>query len=69
MERVISRHRQNAYCKINEELVTMYLEIGEYLSDKVASKKPGYKVIETIVEKIKKRIRYLRASKKLAFLG
>lgn len=53
---VISKHRQNAYRKINEELVTMYWEIGEYLSGKVTSEKWGSKVIETITEGIKKHI-------------
>ena len=42
--------------KINEELVTMYWEIGEYLSGKVTSEKWGSKVIETIAEGIKKHI-------------
>lgn len=51
---VISKHRQNAYRKINEELVTMYWEIGEYLLGKVVSEKWGAKVIETIAEGIKK---------------
>ena len=26
---VIKRHRENAYRKVNEELVTMYFEIGK----------------------------------------
>ena len=49
---VIKRHRENAYRKVNEELVTMYFEIGKYLSEKVASKKWGAKVIENISEEI-----------------
>lgn len=57
---VISKHRQNAYRKINEELVTMYWEIGEYLSGKVASEKWGSKVIESIAEGIKKTYPTLR---------
>ena len=32
---LIEKHRENAYRKINEELVTMYYEIGKYLSDKL----------------------------------
>ena len=51
---VIKRHRQNAYRKINEELVTMYFEIGKYLSEKVTSEKWGTKVIDNIAREIRK---------------
>ena len=51
---VIKRHRENAYRKVNEELVTMYFEIGKYLSEKVASEKWGAKVINNIAEEIKR---------------
>ena len=50
----INRHRENAYRKVNEELVTMYFEIGKYLSERVASKKWGAKVIENIAQEIKR---------------
>ena len=46
--KVIETHRENAYRKVNEELVTMYYEIGKYLSEKVASEKWGSKVIDNI---------------------
>ena len=49
---VIKRHRENAFRKVNEELVTMYFEIGKYLFEKVASKKWGAKVIENIAKEI-----------------
>lgn len=32
---IIQNHRQNAYRKINEEMVIMYYEIGQYLSKKL----------------------------------
>lgn len=51
---VIKRHRENAYRKVNEELVMMYFEIGKYLSEKVASEKWGTKVIKNIAEEISK---------------
>lgn len=40
---LIEAHRQNAYRKVNEELVTMYYEIGAYLSNKVNNEKWGIK--------------------------
>ena len=50
--KMIETHRENAYRKINEELVTMYYEIGKYLSEKVASEKWGSKVIDNIANGI-----------------
>ena len=50
--KVIETHRENAYRKVNEELVTMYYEIGKYLSEKVASEKWGSKVIDNMAREI-----------------
>ena len=50
--KLIETHRENAYRKVNEELVTMYYEIGKYLSEKVASEKWGSKVIDSIAREI-----------------
>lgn len=60
MKRIVCRHCQNAYRKINEELVTMYWEIGEYLSGKVASKKRGSKAISLISKWIKRKYPVLK---------
>lgn len=49
---LIDTHRQNAYRKINEELVTMYFEIGSYLSNKVKNEKWGSKTIEILAKYI-----------------
>lgn len=50
---LIQKHRENAYRKINEELVTLYYEIGKYLYAKVKNEKWGSKVVEDIANKIK----------------
>ena len=52
---LIEKHRENAYRKINEELVTMYYEIGKYLSEKVESEKWGSKVIDNIAKSISEK--------------
>jgi len=52
---LIETHRKNAYRKINEELVTMYYEIGKYLSHKVSNEKWGNKVIDNIADEINKQ--------------
>lgn len=51
---VIKRHRENAYRRINQELVSMYWEIGKHLSEKVNEKKWGAKVIEATAREIKR---------------
>ena len=50
---LIETHRQNAYRKINEELVSLYYEVGKYLSEKVTREKWGTKVIENLAHDIK----------------
>ena len=57
---IIQNHRQNAYRKINEELVTMYFEIGKYLSEKVKSEDWGSKAIDKLVLTIKSQYPYLK---------
>ena len=52
---LIEKHRENAYRKINEELVTLYYEIGKYLSEKVESEKWGSKVIDSIAKSINEK--------------
>ena len=52
---IIQNHRQNAYRKINEELVMMYYEIGQYLSKKVNAGEYGEGVISKIANKIKEQ--------------
>ena len=52
---LIEKHRENAYRKINEELVTMYYEIGKYLSEKVESEKWGSKVIDSIAKSVNEK--------------
>lgn len=60
----INRHRNNAYRKINEELVTMYYEIGKCLSDRVKKEKWGSKVIENISKEIKNLLPTIRGFEK-----
>ena len=51
----IQNHRQNIYRKINEELVMMYYEIGQFLSQKVNAGEYGDGVISKIASKIKEQ--------------
>ena len=57
---IIKNHRQNAYRKINEELVSMYYEIGRYLSKKVEAEHWGSKTIDNLVITIKSQYPHLK---------
>ena len=61
---IIQEHRINAYRKINEELVAMYYEIGEYLSKKVNSGEYGDGVILRIANHIAKEYPTLKGFSK-----
>jgi len=50
--KLIDTHRENAFRKVNEELVMMYYEIGSYLSNKIKNEKWGSKIIENIAMQI-----------------
>ncbi len=49
---LIEMHKQNAYRKINEELVLLYYEIGKFLYDKVNNKVWGSKTIDNLAKYI-----------------
>ena len=51
--KLIETHRERVYRKINEELVTMYFEIGSLLYAKVKSGQWGEKIIEQIATAIR----------------
>ena len=49
---IISQSRQNALKKVNEELINMYLRVGEYLSKESAKASFGDAYIDSIAEEI-----------------
>ena len=57
---IIHSHRQNAYRKVNEELVAMYYEIGGYLSQKIKLGEWGSKTIDNLVNEIKGQYPHLK---------
>ena len=61
---VIEAHRKIAFQKVNEELITMYYEIGKYLSKKIKEEKWGSKVIENISKEIKNKYPTLKGFEK-----
>lgn len=55
LTKIVETHRDNAYRKVNEELVSMYYEIGRELSKLVKAEKWGSKVITNIASELEKR--------------
>ena len=49
---IIENARENAYRKVNEELISMYWRVGEYLSTESAKASFGDAYIDSIAEEI-----------------
>lgn len=47
---IIETRRQNAYVKVNEELILMYWDFGKYVSELTKNSKHGEKCILQIVD-------------------
>ncbi len=62
--KIIQAHRHNVYRKINEELVTMYYEIGEYISKKLKQEKWGSGAIDRLVGTINKEFPDMKSMSK-----
>ncbi|PID67063.1 MAG: hypothetical protein CR959_02135 [Fusobacteriales bacterium] len=52
--KIIEKTKKRVYSKVNEELVLMYMKIGEYLSEKILLSKYGDKIIDDLALFIKK---------------
>ena len=52
--RIIETARDNAYVRVNEEMITMYRNIGRFLSDKVQEASYGDGYIDSLAEYIQK---------------
>ena len=46
---MIERRKNNAYRKVNEELILLYFEIGKYLSELIDNSSYGDKIIDKSV--------------------
>jgi predicted nuclease of restriction endonuclease-like (RecB) superfamily len=51
--KMIEKRRENAYRKVNEEIVSLYWEIGEYLSNQVENSSYGESIIKKMANFIK----------------
>ena len=51
---MIETRRNNAYRKVNEELIGLYWDFGKYISEKVNDSKWGDKIVDKLVEFMKR---------------
>ena len=52
---MIEIRRNNAYKKVNEELISLYLDFGKYISEKVNNGEWGDKIVEKLTEFMKRK--------------
>ncbi|MBP3255023.1 MAG: DUF1016 family protein [Clostridia bacterium] len=52
--KMIETRRNNAYRKVNEELIALYWDFGQYISEKVQDSNWGDKIIDKLVEFMKR---------------
>ncbi len=51
---MIETRRENAYKKVNEELISLYWDFGEYISEKVNDANQGDKIVDKLVDFMKR---------------
>ena len=57
---MIETRRQNAYKKVNEELISLYWDFGKYISEKVKDTNWGDKIVDKLVEFMKREYPTMR---------
>lgn len=57
---MIETRRQNAYKKVNEELISLYWDFGKYISEKVNDSNWGDKIVDKLVEFMKREYPTMR---------
>ena len=61
---LIEKHRYTAYRKVNEELIIMYYEMGQYLFNKIKQGSYGDAVVATIAKKVNEKYPTLKGFSK-----
>lgn len=51
---MIETRRNNAYRKVNEELILLYWDFGKYVSEKIKDNQWGNKIVDKLVEFMQK---------------
>ena len=52
---MIETRRNNAYRKVNEQLIGLYWDFGKYISEKVNDSNWGDKIVDKLVEFMKRK--------------
>ena len=61
---MIETRRNNAYKKVNEELISLYWDFGKYISEKVSDSNWGDKIVDKLVEFMKREYPTMRGFNK-----
>ena len=61
---MIETRRDNAYKKVNEELISLYWDFGKYISEKVNDNNWGDKIVEKLAEFMKREYPTMRGFNK-----
>ena len=61
---MIEERRKNAYKKVNEELISLYWDFGKYISEKVNDSNWGDKIVDKLVEFMKREYPTMRGFNK-----
>ena len=61
---MIETRRNNAYKKVNEELISLYWDFGKYISEKVNDSNWGDKIVDKLVEFMKREYPTMRGFNK-----
>lgn len=67
--RIIEEARDNAYRKVNEELILMYQKVGQFLSEKSKDATYGDGYIDSLSEYIRQQFPGKRASTAAGFIA
>ena len=62
--KIIETRKNNAYKKVNEELISMYWDFGKYISEKVNDSNWGDKIVDNLEEFMKREYPTLKGFNK-----
>ena len=54
ISKMIETRRNNAYRKVNEELISLYWDFGKYISEKIKDSNLGDKIVDQLVKFMKR---------------
>ena len=66
--KMIEFRKNNVQTKVNEELIALYWDFGEYISEKIKDSNWGTKIIDKLAEFMKKNYPNLKGFNRLGYI-